>query len=290
MTRGQHRDAFRVEAISGARFAVALERFVGGRPFEFREVSFALTPNGTVVVGVDTSWALASVTAETAAADFELGRSALQELIASAASFASAVEGRPIRYELFDDYGNGSVLLCTLEGGKLTWSAGLPGPAARALSRNECSALPIQVVTATTQWLSEMDRGLVALATTARGLHPPVGPALAVAVSEVADRMAHFRLAMAGAIPLSDLLTSDTHPLGPLDRNVAQEIYLDVLRVATLPAEVTRAAHSHLTEESLRRAFLRQVGDVAGYAFLNLARSLWEAHADLAPPGWAEQS
>jgi hypothetical protein len=235
MTRGQHRDAFVVEAVSGARFDVALERFLGGQAFEFREVSFAMTPSGTVVVGVDTSWPLANVTADTATADFEFGRRALHELVASAASFASAVEGRPIRYELIADYGNGSVLLCTLEGGRLTWSAGLPSDA-RAPSRNEESALPRQVMTATARWLSEMDDGLVALAKTARGLDPPVGPARAVAVSEVTDRIAHFRLAMASAILLSDLVNSDTHPLGTIERTVAQEIYLDVIRVATLPA------------------------------------------------------
>jgi hypothetical protein len=145
-------------------------------------------------------------------------------------------------------------------------------------------------MTATARWLSEMDDGLVALAKTARGLDPPVGPTLAVAVSEVTDRIAHFRLAMVGAIALSDLVNSDTHPLGTLERTVAQEIYLDVIRVATLPAEVTSAAHSHLPDEPLRRAFLRQVGDVAGYAFLNLARSLWEDHPELAPPGWTEHS
>jgi hypothetical protein len=79
---------------------------------------------------------LANVTAETAAADFELGRSALHELLASAASFASAVEGSPIRYELIDDYGNGSLLLCALEGSRLTWSAGLPSDNSGFLHRS----------------------------------------------------------------------------------------------------------------------------------------------------------
>lgn len=284
MTRGQHRDAFVVEAASGSRFELAFERFLKGLPFEFRQVSFAMASDGAVVVGVDTSWSASDVTIGTAAADFELAQSALRELVATSSSFATAVRGRAIRYELLADYGTGSVLLCTLEDGGMTWSPGMPERVGDRSSSNPATALPAEVRVATVRWLEEMDDGLVALAKTARGLDFPAGPALAQAVSEVAERIAHFRLVLVGAVPLSKLLPSHTNPLGTVDKDIAEATHHEVRRVATLPPEVTNAAHSHLPEDSIRRAFLRQVGDVAGTAFVNLARSLWEDHPHLAPP------
>src|SRR5262245_28122951 len=196
MTRVRHRDAFVVEAISGKRFNVALERFLAGRPFEFREVSFAMAPDGTVVVAVDTSWSLSNVTVETATTDFELGQSALRELVSSSGTFASAVHGHPIRYELIEDNGNGSILLCALQDGIMTWAARMPMPVKQAPSGNPQGAQPAEVIAATVPWLNEMSDGLVALAKIARGLDPPLGPALALAVSEVGDRIAHFRFAL----------------------------------------------------------------------------------------------
>jgi hypothetical protein len=278
-----------IEATSGARFEVALERFLGGLTFEFRGVSFAMAPEGTVVVRAGSSWSPSNVTVESVNADIELCQSATSELVACAEAFASAVRGRPIRYEVVEDWGTGSVLLCAMHGGRLTWSPGLPGPAAPMASRSVDSALPAEVTAATVRWLSGMDDGLAALAKTARALGPPAGPSLALAVSEVTDRVAHFRLAMAGAFALAELMNSDTHPLTTMERSVALKVHRDVLRVAALPADVRAGAQTHLTDYSLRGDFLRQVGDVAGHAFINLARQLWEDHPDLAPPGWTEQ-
>lgn len=289
MTRGQHRDAFVVEAASGRRFDLALERFLEGRPFEFREISFAMAADGTVLVGVDTSWSAENVTLERATADLALAQAALHELVSTSSAFASAVGGHPILFELVEDYGNGSVLLCTLDKGRLTWSTRMPAPAADIVLSDQGNVLPAPLRAATTRWLDEVDVGLVALAATARRLEPPVGTALAQAAADVADRAAHFRLALVGAVALSQLLRSNANPLGTIPQGIAERIHLDVQRIATLPAEVTSTAHSHLPDEFIRRAFLQRVGDVAGTAFINLARSLWEDHPHLAPLTWIEK-
>jgi hypothetical protein len=247
-----------------------------------------VAPDGAVLVRVDTSWPSKSLTAETAATDFQFAQSTLGELVFASDPFASAVRGRAVRFELIEDYGTGSVLLCTLEEGSMTWSAGAaPGVEPPSLEKNP-DVLPAEVIAPTLRWFNAMDEGLVGLAKAARGFDPPIGPTLALAVSDLADRIAHFRRALVSDTVRCDLLPANAAPLMVVDRDTAQVIHLDVLRVATLPADLTSAAREHLANDSLRRAFLRQVGDIAGMAFVNLARSLWKAHPDLAPLGWKD--
>jgi hypothetical protein len=56
MTRGQHRGAFVIETPEGRRFDAALERFLAGNPFEFRDVAFRLAGDGAVCCAIDSSW------------------------------------------------------------------------------------------------------------------------------------------------------------------------------------------------------------------------------------------
>jgi hypothetical protein len=126
MTRGQHRGAFAVEAIEGPRFELAIERLTSGRAFEFQDVAFRIDDDGSLVCIVDSSWRIDNISVETATKDLEEGRGALEYLLGAAPAFSSAVRGRPVRYELIEDYGNGSVLLCTKENETLVWANGLP--------------------------------------------------------------------------------------------------------------------------------------------------------------------
>ena len=47
-------------------------------------------------------------------------RETLEELMHSSPDLAATLEGRSVKYELVDDYGDGAVLLCTLQGDQLT--------------------------------------------------------------------------------------------------------------------------------------------------------------------------
>jgi hypothetical protein len=65
----------------------------------------------------------------TAETDLEEGRAALEHLVQSSPSFADAVQGKPVRYELIHDYGTGSYLVCSKMHGLLTWASSfLRGP------------------------------------------------------------------------------------------------------------------------------------------------------------------
>ena len=119
----------------------------------------------------------------------------------------------------------------------MTWSAGAaPGVEPPSVEESP-DVLPAEVIAPTLRWLNAMDEGLVALAKAARGFDPPIGPTLALAVSDVADRIAHFRRALISDTVRCDLLPSNGDPLMAVDRRTAEVIHLDVLRVATLPAD-----------------------------------------------------
>ena len=145
--------------------------------------------------------------------------------------------------------------------------------------------LPVRVVTVTAEWLNGIDAALTAMVEASRGFDPAIASRLTPAVGYVAGRTAHFRQALVGHTELSGLLPARWTPLGSVDESVAQTIYGDVLRAASLPDAFVEAAHSDLVGEE-KKAFLRQVGDVAGTAFVNLARRLWHDHPHFALPGW----
>jgi len=126
MVRGQHKNAFVVDDVSGPRFELALELFLSGKGFEFRDVTFRVESDDAVHCVVDSSWDASNVTQASAAEDMDLGASVLADLLGRSPAFASAVEGRPIHFELIEDYGNGSVLICTRTDEVVTWARGLP--------------------------------------------------------------------------------------------------------------------------------------------------------------------
>ena len=152
--------------------------------------------------------------------------------------------------------------------------------------------LPLTVVATTSEWLDELDNALVDITDAAQSLRSDVASSVDRAARDVAERVAHFRGALAGhadLTDLTDLLPSRWVPLGHVDVQTAERISEPVRRVACLPPEVLRAVHS-ITDENEKSALLRQVGEVASVAFVNLARFLWEDHPHLAPPGWHDSS
>jgi hypothetical protein len=127
MSRGhRHKGAFVVEALAGPRYELALELFRSGRSFDFREVPLSIGEGGACLCIIDSSWGSKSTTTATATTDFEEAEATLRCILESSQEFALAVQGRPVRYELVDDYGDGSILLCSKAAGVVTWAYGFP--------------------------------------------------------------------------------------------------------------------------------------------------------------------
>jgi len=126
MSRGIHRDRFVVETTNGRRFDLALERFLAGQVFGFQDVCFRMLPSGEVCCAIDSSWGPENVTPETAVSDLIEGQASFRELVEDSPAFASLVQGKPVRYELVDDYGTGTLLLCSFEDGEQVWAPGFP--------------------------------------------------------------------------------------------------------------------------------------------------------------------
>lgn len=113
MVRGQHRGAFTVDGVEGPRFELALDRLRAGHAFEFQDVAFQIGADGALTCVVDSSWDSDNVTASTATADLEGAVPALAHLVEFSPSFAAIVGSKPVRWELVEDDGMGSVLICT---------------------------------------------------------------------------------------------------------------------------------------------------------------------------------
>ena len=121
-----HRGAFVVEALTGPRYELALELFRSGKSFDFRDVSLSIGDDGACLCIIDSSWGSEDVTATTAATDFEEAAATLRYILESSPEFASIVQSRPIRYELVNDYGDGSILICSKADGVVSWAYGFP--------------------------------------------------------------------------------------------------------------------------------------------------------------------
>ncbi len=115
-----------VDATTGSRFDLAMERFRSGNSFEFGGVAFSIDQGGVVRCIVETSWEADKVTAGTANCDLDEGEAAFRFLMNESTQFRAAVTGRPISYELAEDYGMGSISICSRRDGILEWSHGFP--------------------------------------------------------------------------------------------------------------------------------------------------------------------
>jgi hypothetical protein len=125
MTRGQHRGAFVIEELSGPRFELAMERLRNGQSFELQDVALRLEKTGALVCVVDSSWGIENITLATATNDLRAGEATVDLLLQSSPAFAATVQERPVRYELVEDYGGGSVLICSKVGDVVTWADGV---------------------------------------------------------------------------------------------------------------------------------------------------------------------
>ena len=89
-------------------------------------MSFALAPEGQLVIRVPTNWYLENTTEQTALSDLKVAESTLDDLIAASPALASGVKNRPRHFVLVYDYGTGGVELCHLVNGSLIWAKGFP--------------------------------------------------------------------------------------------------------------------------------------------------------------------
>lgn len=109
-----------IEALSGPRFAAALELLGEGGGFSFEGVVFRFAAPGVLRCIVESSWRPERVSMATATADFNFAIEVLQRVRAGSQEFAALTQDVTCRFELIDDYGGGAVLLATREGDRLT--------------------------------------------------------------------------------------------------------------------------------------------------------------------------
>jgi hypothetical protein len=115
-----------VDAVIGPRFDLAMERFRSGKAFEFREVAFRIDRSGVVFCVVESSWQAENITPATATRDLDEAETVFRFLARESPEFKAAVGDRPLAYELVEDYGMGTILICSRRDGLLEWSHGFP--------------------------------------------------------------------------------------------------------------------------------------------------------------------
>jgi hypothetical protein len=120
-----------VFSLSDARFALAMERFLQGKSFIYKDVRFELESGGTVLCTVASAWSDRNrVTVASAEADLLVAEELHAELVATSREFQRIVHGRPVRFELIVDTGTSGLSVCTKENGVVVWSRGFPRTAA----------------------------------------------------------------------------------------------------------------------------------------------------------------
>lgn len=115
-----------VHELYGSRFQLALDLLQAGDAFSYQDVSFWLAPDGCLEVSVRTSWRIENTTTRTAMDDLERAKNLVNDLVAKSPTFATIAKAHPQRFILIHDYGTGSVELCRLLNGTLTWAKGMP--------------------------------------------------------------------------------------------------------------------------------------------------------------------
>jgi hypothetical protein len=117
------RHAFAVTELDGPRFELAMELLRQGERVRFVDLDLRVCE--VLVVAVQSTWRSENVTVESASADLFNAEKQLRVLLDGSPVLRSAVPSE-LRFELEDDYGMGSVLICTLRQGQLHWARRFP--------------------------------------------------------------------------------------------------------------------------------------------------------------------
>ena len=114
------RDTFSVDEPEGPRWNIALELLADGRPVRCMGLGLTLArgilghpvlPGSALTCALQTRHNSSSLTAEKAEAEIDNAEAGVTEIRERSPEFARLVSGRPIVYELLDDYGMGAVRL-----------------------------------------------------------------------------------------------------------------------------------------------------------------------------------
>jgi hypothetical protein len=119
------RDPFTVTELDGPRFELAMQLLRQGQRVRFVDLDLRVYEREVLVVAVQSTWRSENVTAESARADLLNAEKQLRVLLDGSPVLRSALPSE-VRFELEDDYGMGSVLVCTLQQGQLRWAPGFP--------------------------------------------------------------------------------------------------------------------------------------------------------------------
>jgi hypothetical protein len=119
------RDLFRLDEPGGERWELALDLLGQGTAIVISDVGISLDERSLLRVFVNSSWQLENLTKQSAEEDLARARRVVARLLAADPRFADLAADRRHVYELQQDYGNGSVLLCTLRDGELHWAPGV---------------------------------------------------------------------------------------------------------------------------------------------------------------------
>jgi hypothetical protein len=120
-------ESLRIDEPEGQRWELALERLRRGEPVLFGNVASVQVEPDAIKVAAFSRWQSENVTAARAREDLVEAARLIDRLSTSDVRFKEIVRGRKAEYELVDDYGKGSVLICRQDrGGRLEWAAGFP--------------------------------------------------------------------------------------------------------------------------------------------------------------------
>lgn len=82
--------------------------------------------DGVVHCVVESSWQSENVTLATAERDLDEGAAVLRSLMLGSSEFSAAVANRTICYELVEDYGMGSITICSRSDKGIEWGYSFP--------------------------------------------------------------------------------------------------------------------------------------------------------------------
>jgi hypothetical protein len=114
MPNGRHGDAFSVDEPDGPRWQDALQLLADGHPIACMGLGFSVGPRlwnepaehrAAVRCAFPSRHNSSSITADQAAAEIENAEAGVAEIRERSPEFGRLVSGRPILYELLDEYG-----------------------------------------------------------------------------------------------------------------------------------------------------------------------------------------
>jgi hypothetical protein len=112
---------FEILELSGKRLELAIELLKSGNGISFHNVGIQLLKNNIALIFIPSQWQAINLTEKFAIEEINNAKSIINEILSTQNKLSEVLQGRKLKYVLYEDYGMGGIDICEEINGTFKW-------------------------------------------------------------------------------------------------------------------------------------------------------------------------